>query len=199
MRQIALAFHNFESAHMAFPAAANKDADGKPLLSWRVHILPYIEQNELYKQFHLDEPWDSDHNKTLIEKMPEIYCHPEMESIDGKTVYLGIAGEGGILGTPQERGFGEVTFGKMNDGSSNTVLAVAVEPSSAVEWSKPEDLYADQDGEKVVEATDENEDGTTIGLCDGSVHVFGEVDAESWEVMMNISDGGMIKPLDFAK
>ena len=49
------------------------DKDGKPLLSWRVLILPYVEQEDLYKQFHLDEPWDSEHNKKLIEKMPAVY------------------------------------------------------------------------------------------------------------------------------
>ena len=192
LRQILLACLNFESAHQAFPAVATKDADGKALLSWRVHILPYIEQNELYEQFHLDEPWDSEHNETLIAKMPAIYCHPDMESSDGKTVFLGVAGEGGLLGTPQDNAPGEVGFGDIVDGSSNTVLAVAVEPSSSVIWSKPEDLDVGDGGEKVVEATDENEDGTHIGFGDGSVIVVEDVEAERWENLMNISDGQVI-------
>ena len=58
MKQIALAMHNYHDVYRAFPAPANYDGDGKPLLSWRVHILPFVEQNELYKKFKLDEPWD---------------------------------------------------------------------------------------------------------------------------------------------
>ena len=59
LRQIILAMHNYETADGALPAYANFDADGNPLLSWRVHMLPYLEQNELYNQFKLDEPWNS--------------------------------------------------------------------------------------------------------------------------------------------
>ncbi len=57
----------------AFPTAAILDKNGKPLLSWRVALLPYIEQDALYRQFKLDEPWDSEHNKKLIAQMPKIY------------------------------------------------------------------------------------------------------------------------------
>ena len=59
-----------------FPARANFDKQGKPLLSWRVHILPYLEENPLYQQFHLDEPWDSEHNRKLIPMMPAFYRNP---------------------------------------------------------------------------------------------------------------------------
>lgn len=189
MRQIVLACLNFESASLAFPATATVDADGKPLLSWRVHILPYLDQNELYKKFHLDEPWDSEHNKTLIKEMPAIYCHKDMKAADGKTVYLGVAGEDGVLGTPQEKAAGEIGFGKITDGSSNTLMAVAVEPSSAVIWSKPVDLDTADGGEKVIEATDENEDPTVIGFCDGSVRSVDDLDAEDWMLLMDIADG----------
>ena len=96
-----------------------------------------------------------------------------------------------MLGTPQLKTSGEVGFADITDGSSNTALAVAVEASSAVIWSKPDDLNAD-DGEKVVEATDENEDGTTVGLVDGSVRVFEDLDGDTWELLMKISDGQVI-------
>ena len=67
LKQIGLAMHNYHDVNKRFPPAANLDAAGKPLLSWRVHILPYLEQEALYKQFKLDEPWDSEHNKKLAE------------------------------------------------------------------------------------------------------------------------------------
>ena len=74
LKQLALAWHIYADPHMgAFPDNI-KSKDGKPLLSWRVAILPYTEQNELYQQFKLDEPWDSEHNKTLIAKMPAYFA-----------------------------------------------------------------------------------------------------------------------------
>lgn len=191
LSQILFGCIRFEAKNRKFPATGTKDADGQPLLSWRVHILPHVDQMELYNQFHLDEPWDSEHNMTLIAKMPDLYCHTDMKATDGKTVFLGIAGEGGVLGTLQKEKAGENGFGKIVDGSSNTALAVVVEPSAAVIWSKPADLEAD-DGEKTVEMTDENEGGTTVGLTDGSVHVFESLDADTWELLMNIGDGQVI-------
>ena len=62
--------HNYREAHGRFPAPAIQGKDGKPLLSWRVAILPYLEEDGLYQSFKLDEPWDSPHNKPLLERMP---------------------------------------------------------------------------------------------------------------------------------
>src|SRR5271166_372859 len=70
LKQIALAMHNYASANNCFPPAATYTRDGKPLLSWRVLILPYLEQASLYNQFHLDEAWDSPNNKPLGDRMP---------------------------------------------------------------------------------------------------------------------------------
>ncbi len=69
MKQIALACHMYIDSHKRFPTDI-VDADGKPLLSWRVAILPYLEQQGLYNQLHLDEPWDSDHNRQVLSSMP---------------------------------------------------------------------------------------------------------------------------------
>src|SRR5262245_59728137 len=74
LKMVRLAMHNFHDAMGRFPAATAYAKNGKPLLSWRVAILPYIEEDALYRQFKLDEPWDSPHNKKLIAKMPKIYA-----------------------------------------------------------------------------------------------------------------------------
>src|SRR5262249_49383960 len=74
MKQLGLAMHIYHDANKHPPAHAIYSKDGKPLLSWRVAVLPYIEQNELYQQFKFDEPWDSAHNKKLLEKMPQLYA-----------------------------------------------------------------------------------------------------------------------------
>ena len=94
MRQLMLAMLNHESAAGAFPARAIFDKQAKPLLSWRVQMLPYLDQAALYKQFHMDEPWDSEHNRKLIPLMPAEFRNPSGNAGQGKTQYLGVSGKG---------------------------------------------------------------------------------------------------------
>ena len=91
LKQISLGLLNFEDQHHTFTPAFMADKNDKPLLSWRMLILPFLEENELFNQFKLDEPWDSDNNKKLIEKMPRVYAAPESKAAaEFKTVYLGV-------------------------------------------------------------------------------------------------------------
>ncbi len=110
------------------------DKDGKPLLSWRVAILPYIEQEKLYKEFKLDEPWDSEHNKKLVEKMPQLYAPIRVKAKAGETYYQVFFGEGALFGPKQQPRFPA----SIPDGTANTALVV--EAGKAVVWSKPEDI-----------------------------------------------------------
>lgn len=134
LRQIMLAFHNYESAYRKLPAQAIVDDDGKPLLSWRVAILPYLEQGELYNEFHLDEPWDSEHNIKLLERMPEIFRNPSNPPASGITTYLVPMGDGVGLG-PDGLEFQQIT-----DGTSNTLAVLDVDFEMGVPWTKPDDL-----------------------------------------------------------
>ena len=76
LKQIGLAMHNYHDRHKSLPSAYTVDKAGKPLLSWRVLILPYLDQEALYKEFHLDEPWDSEHNKPLSAMVVKVYRSP---------------------------------------------------------------------------------------------------------------------------
>lgn len=135
LKQIALAMHNYHDVYRSFPGV-KFDAQGKPLLSWRVHILPFIEQQPLYREFKLDEPWDSEHNKKLIARMPPTYRSPSMKKGDkGKTCYLGVAGKGAIFD-----GTMGIKFTDITDGTSNTIMIVEVNDDNAVPWSKPDDF-----------------------------------------------------------
>jgi hypothetical protein len=187
IKQILLALLNYESAKAAMPAYANFDADGKPLLSWRVHVLPYMEHQALYNQFHLDEPWDSPHNKALIPQMPEIYRDPGSmhTTADGLTNYLGVKGEGRYFdGTSEGRKIMTVT-----DGTSNTIMVVQVDDNSAVPWTKPDDWELD----------DANPTGAFAGIAseiflagygDGHVSVVSTfVDADTLKAMLTIGGG----------
>ena len=83
LMHIAIAMHGYDGENKHFPLPASTSPQGKPLLSWRVRILPFLGQDALYRQFHLDEPWDSPHNRTLIDKMPAVYCLPISKSAGG--------------------------------------------------------------------------------------------------------------------
>lgn len=140
LKQIGLAMHNYHDVHKTFPPAATVDKKKKPLLSWRVHVLPFVDQAPLYQQFHLDEPWDSEHNKQFIKQIPPVYLSPNHGDLakDGKTVYLVPTGEGAAF--EGNEGLGIRSF---VDGTSNTILAVEAHRDAAVIWTKPDDLILD--------------------------------------------------------
>lgn len=142
LKQLAFAMYNYADTHKGWlPAAANFDKQGKPLLSWRVHLLPFVERQNLYRQFHLDEPWDSPHNRKLIAHMPDVYQGPNRKlNREGKTIYLlpvgkNAAFKGGSKGPRMPADF--------PDGTSNTILIVEADDAHAVPWTKPEDLPID--------------------------------------------------------
>ena len=173
LKQIGLALHNFAQANRVFPAGYSADAKGKPLLSWRVHILPYIEQDGLYRQFHLDEPWDSPHNKTLIERMPRIYRAANSKGKPGMTNYLGVGGADGIFVRPTPGSKLGTGFQKIVDGTSNTMMTVEVPDESAVVWTKPGDFSPNkQNPTKGLLGLVPG--GFQAGLADGSVRFISE-------------------------
>ena len=75
LRAIVTATHNYHAVHQRFPADI-VDASGEPLLSWRVHLLPYLGHLDLHRRFRLDERWDSPHNAALLEQIPDVYARP---------------------------------------------------------------------------------------------------------------------------
>jgi hypothetical protein len=138
LKQMIVAVHNYNDATGTLPVhgvdakGLLKGLDGKPLLSWRVALLPYLEEQELYKEFKLDEPWDSEHNKTLIPKMPRIYTVPGTKAPEGRTYYQQVIG-------PAVMRPG-MTLAKVTnlDGTANTVALV--EAAEPVIWTKPDDV-----------------------------------------------------------
>ena len=197
LKQLGLAMHNYHDVTKGFPPTANVDEDGKPLLSWRVHVLPFIEQQALYEEFHLDEPWDSDHNRKLIAKMPEVYKAPNSLAEPGKTVYLGNAGKKGVFGLPPENQRGKskwatgIRIRDIRDGTSNTIMVVEAADSSAVIWTKPSDFVPDGDN-PFAGLLGLRPEGFLACFCDGAVHVISPaVDKQSLQGMFT-KDGGEV-------
>jgi len=162
LRMIALAMHNYHDMYKSFPPGATVDKNGKPLLSWRVHILPFLEQNALYRKFKLDEPWDSEHNRKLVDQMPDIYAGFGSSLREGKTSILGFAGSGGLFPKPGET----VRIHDVKDGTSNTIMCIAAPASQAVVWTKPDDLSITDAGLLTKVGASE----ILAAYCDGSVH-----------------------------
>jgi hypothetical protein len=142
LKNIGLALHEYHDTYGHFPPAAIYSKDGKPLLSWRVAILPYIDEQDLYKQFHLDEPWDSEHNKKLLAKMPKVYAPtlPGLTKDPYASFYQGFTGKGAIFEGKEGVSLTQITDA---DGAANTLLVV--EAREAVPWTKPQDLHYDPD------------------------------------------------------
>jgi hypothetical protein len=149
LKQIGLGMHNYHDVNGAFPLAGEPDPknranpNAKPLLSWRVHILPYLEEVALYNQFKLDEPWDGPNNKKLIEKMPKLYTSARAAAPPGQTYYKVFVGDPmapaptqPIFVTGQRRSIVGIA-----DGTSNTIMVV--EGGDPVIWTKPDDIPYD--------------------------------------------------------
>lgn len=182
MKQIALAMHNHENANGCFPEPI-VDSEGKPLLSWRVAILPYLEQGALFDRFRLDEPWDSPHNLECAKVFPLVYFQNTTDKLlteQGKTTYLrpvypGSDPSGEIEpasfihnGTKVFRAVGD-TFRAITDGTSMTILVAEVAPEHAVPWTKPADWRVNLNDPMAKLRTDKR-DGFVSCRHDGSAH-----------------------------
>ena len=172
---------------------ASLDPKGKPLLSWRVHILPYMEESQLYNQFHLDEAWVSPHNCALIDRMPAVYRSPMSSSKEkGRTNYLLPVGNGAAFqaGKPTQ-------IMDIQDGTSNTVMVLEVDDDHAVTWTKPDDWKYDP--KHPMQGLGNLDAGRFhTAFCDGSVHVIRtRIEPEVMCSLIERADGRAIDPSSY--
>lgn len=201
LKQIGLALHNHAAAHkLTFPPAYTADKAGKPLLSWRVAILPYIEQDALYKEFHLDEAWDSPHNRALIERMPPAYRCPGAKPSDvraGKTRYLAPRNKHSVLSGAEGVGLKAIT-----DGTSNTILVIDAGDKNAVVWTRPDDWEVGEELKALPPDVFQahGTPGATIGtnalFADGSVHFLRDTIKPDVLRKLLTRDGGEVVSAD---
>ena len=184
MKQLMLALLIYHDAKRSFPAHASYDADGKPLLSWRVHILPYLDEKPLYDQFKLDEPWDSPHNKQLITRMPEVFRNPNLVADDGKTNYLAVVGKECVFDGTAEG----MRLAKITDGLSKTIVLVEADADQAVIWTKPDDLAYDANN-PAAGLGHLRPGGWNAAFADGSVQLISnDIDREMLSALFTRND-----------
>jgi hypothetical protein len=176
LKQIGLAFHNVHDTTRSLPmAVAYRSPDGKPLLSWRVVLLPYLEQDNLFRQFRFDEPWDSPHNLRLLPLIPKVYQRAG-EKPDGRglTHYQVPVGKSlifdeaypGARTVPPTLRLGRGLF-QITDGTSNTIMVVTAK--DGVPWTKPEDFEVTVGGPIVPRLDTKFGSGPLVLFADGLV------------------------------
>jgi len=165
LKRLTIALHNFHDNYDQFPPQALVNKSGDRLLSWRVMLLPFLDQQKLYQQFHLDEPWNSEHNKQLISKMPDVFRPGNAQSpADFHTCLLAPMTENSVFGS---RGL-PTRIQDVTDGTANTLMLVEADVSKAVIWTKPEDLAIDV-AAPILSLAPESTTGFWASYVDGSV------------------------------
>lgn len=168
MKEIGLAMHNYHDAYKHFPPAALRDKQNRPLLSWRVLLLPYLDP-KLYKEFDLDEAWDGPHNKKLIGRMPPMYRSPASRiTKPGYTTCLVAVGPNTLFSKPEGMTIKEVT-----DGTSATIMTLDANDDAAVIWTKPDDWEFDPK-RPWRNLIGHHADGFVCGLADGAALFLGK-------------------------
>jgi hypothetical protein len=164
LKQIGLALHNYHDQHGSFPPAVVTDANGKPLYSGRVLLLPYLEQKDLYDQFDLDQAWDSDQNRAISETPVNVFMDPSSaDQTPGKTDYFFVTGTGTVFEGDKAFGMAAIT-----DGTSNTVVVVEAK-SNGTHWAEPRDIDFSQ---PMALPPGSHPSGNLVLMGDGSVRTL---------------------------
>ncbi len=188
LRQISLAFNMYETQHHQFPPAVTTDENGKPLMSWRVAILPYLDRNDIYGQYDPKQLWNSPKNLALVKQMPqEFRCPSDGSAGEGETSYVMITGEntiGGVAGSPGTR------TADITDGLAKTILVVEVH-GLKIPWTEPRNITLDElavrlrSGGQIGHVASFN-----VALADGAVRNLPvTIDPETLRRLATINDG----------
>jgi hypothetical protein len=191
--QITLALHNYQSATGSFPPAYIADASGKPMHSWRVLILPYLEQQDLYAQYKFTEPWDGPNNIQLLNRMPATFAcpswHDHRESPTTLTSYVGMTGPGTFF-----PGSASIKLEDVTDGAANTLMVVEV-TNVEIPWTAPQDLDVRTMSFRINDPkrpgiSSKHPGGANVSLADtGKRFLFESITPEALKALTTIAGG----------
>jgi Protein of unknown function (DUF1559) len=197
LKMIGLALFNYHDNYKSFPAVDSngfrKGPERKSGLSWRVYLLPFLEQGPLFNEFKLDEPWDSPHNKKLIARMPALFANPEvgLDAKGGKTAIQVFVGKNNTPFSIQQDGV--FVGGKMRDivdGTAVTIAVVESGPDKAEIWTKPGGLPFDPAKNPFDAIGKIPNDGFLALFCDGHVQLVKKsIPANVLKLLIQHNDG----------
>ncbi len=198
LRQISLATLNYESVNGHLPPVYLADETGKPIHSWRVLLLPYLEHQELYDQYSFDEPWDGPNNSKLHDVIMAAYQCPSAGSRQPGhcSNYMAITGKGTAFD-----GDHKTTYAEVADGVSSTLTYIEV-PNSNTHWMEPVDLPLDVALTRLTDpakskACCNHPGGINVALMDASTHSIDfPVSAEVLRALVEINDGATVDVCD---
>lgn len=188
IRQVAMAFLKYEEKNGSLPPPYSVNAKGEPLHSWRVLILPYMEQRNLHSLFNMEQPWDSAQNLAAAKNLPIQYSTGEPKIVDGvlHTRILAMVSDDSAIRSKTTK------FQQITDGSVTSISVAMCSEDQAVPWTKPDDLKGTPKelSKKLLEA---NPDGFWVATCDSGVHfVPPKANAEKLAWALQINDGNII-------
>ncbi len=184
LKQIGLALYNYHDVYQSLPPAYTVDAAGKPLHSWRTLILPYLEQQALYRTIDLSRPWNDPVNRIALETNIETYRCPSSKTPVNHTTYLGVSSPESVFFEAEAR-----QLSSIEDGTPNTLMVVEVAQDLAVPWMSPQDAVA------LLQNVDEQSDFAHTGgfqatLADGSVRfISSTIDTDMLRALTTINGG----------
>lgn len=166
MKQVMLALHNYHDTRGHFPPAVIYEPGSNTPRSWRVEILPYLEQAPLYEKYNKNEPWDSEGNQKILAQMPALYRHASQPNDSSTTAITAAYGLGLIF---QEKATAGTKIQEILDGTSNTIAIV--EAKTEIPWTKPEEVVIDLTMDKLPDFGFDPE-RFAAGFADGSVRMI---------------------------
>ena len=190
LKLIGLAMHNYHDTFLLFPAAHLNDQQGQPKLSWRVSILPYVDQAPMFNMYNFNEAWDGPSNSRFLNPAPQVYVCPSYPSTGPNTCYAAITGDHTVLGAGKCVSIREVT-----DGTSNTLMVVEACQLN-IPWLKPQDI----DAATVTRFGDPNGPnskhlgGVHVLMTDGAVRFVSLTASPDLLKVLITRDGGEVPP-----
>jgi hypothetical protein len=157
-------------------------------LSWRVYLLPFVGQQPLYQQFHVDEPWDGAHNRGLLDKMPDVYRSRGIAADGNRSGFV-------IFQDPQMYQIGKSgpDIRQFRDGTSNTLLIVEASPEAAVPWTRPDDIPFDS-SQPLAALGALPKDGFWGGFADGAVRrIKPDIQPDVFRALLTPNGGEVIQ------
>ncbi len=200
LRQIGMALLQYEMTNQGFPPAVSTDDLGKPMKSWRVAILPYLEEQALYQQYDSKQPWDSPQNRALGNTPLKIFrcpSDPGAATNAAETNYVRVVGKDTVGGMPNEA----VRLDQITDGASKTILLVEVS-GLHVNWEEPRDVTVDEFLDMVAKSATQGRASPHPGgfyalMADGSVHfIKNTIDPKTLRSLLLRNDGGPVGDYD---